>query len=227
MMQTLPAEWRSALGHRLSDADIKKLDEFVFVERVEAKLVDKEVFPPDEDVFAALRLTPPDQVRAVILGQDPYYRPGQASGLAFSVRAGVDRPRSLVNIVKELETDLGHPVPANATLEPWARNGVLLLNTALTVREGLPDKSHQRQWKAFTAAIVAMLAERPAPLAFLLWGEHAKAAGQKIDRSRHIVVKSAHPSPLSAKGFMGSAPFRRANAELTNRGLPPIDWDLV
>jgi uracil-DNA glycosylase len=226
MMQTLPAEWRSALGHRLSDADIKKLEEFVFVERVEAKLVDKEVFPPDEDVFAALRLTPPDQVRAVILGQDPYYRPGQASGLAFSVRAGVDRPRSLVNIVKELETDLGHPVPAHATLEPWARNGVLLLNTALTVREGLPN-SHRRQWKGFTAAVVAMLAERPVPLVFLLWGEHAKAAGQKIDRSRHIVVKSAHPSPLSAKGFTGSAPFRRANAELANRGLPPIDWDLA
>jgi uracil-DNA glycosylase len=162
------------------------------------------VFPPDEDVFAALRLTPPDQVRAVILGQDPYYRPGQASGLAFSVRAGVDRPRSLVNIIKELETDLGHPVPAEATLEPWARHGVLLLNTALTVREGLPN-SHRRQWKAFTAAIVAMLAERPVPLAFLLWGEPAKAAGQKIDRTRHIVVKSAHPSPLSAKGFIGSA----------------------
>src|ERR1035437_9623887 len=113
MIETLPAEWRSALVRRLADADIKKLDEFVFVERAQAQ-----VFPPDEDVFAALRLTPPDQVRAVILGQDPYYRPSQASGLAFSVRAGVDRPRSLVNIVKELETDLGHPGPANATLQP-------------------------------------------------------------------------------------------------------------
>jgi uracil-DNA glycosylase len=221
MMQTLPAEWRSALGSRLSDADLKKLDEFVLVERARAT-----VFPPDEDVFAALRLTRPGQVRAVILGQDPYYRPGQASGLAFSVRAGVDRPRSLVNIVKELETYLGHPVPTEATLEPWARNGVLLLNTALTVREGQPN-SHRRQWKAFTAAIVAVLAERPTTVAFLLWGEPAKAAGQKIDRSRHIVVKSAHPSPLSAKGFTGSAPFRRVNAELVSRGLPPIDWDLA
>jgi uracil-DNA glycosylase len=221
MMQTLPAEWRSALGSRLSAADIKKLDEFVFLERARTT-----VFPPDDDVFAALRLTPPHQVRAVILGQDPYYRPGQASGLAFSVRAGVDRPRSLVNIVKELETDLGHPVPAEATLEPWARNGVLLLNTALTVREGQPN-SHRRQWKAFTAAIVAVLAERPTRVAFLLWGEPAKAAGQKIDRSRHKVVKSAHPSPLSAKGFTGSAPFRRVNVELVNRGLPPIDWDLA
>ena len=221
MMQTLPAEWRSALGRRLSDGDIEKLDEFVSAERARAA-----VFPPDEDVFAALRLTPPDQVRAVILGQDPYYRPGQASGLAFSVRAGVDRPRSLANIVKELETDLGHPIPADATLEPWARHGVLLLNTALTVREGVGN-SHSRQWKGFTAAIVAMLAERPVPVVFLLWGESAKAAGQKIDRSRHIVVKSAHPSPLSAKGFVGSHPFRRANAELANRGLPPIDWDLA
>jgi len=225
-MQTLPADWRSALGSRLSDADIRKLDEFVFVERAQAKLDGEQVFPPDDDVFAALRLTPPDEVRAVILGQDPYYRPGQASGLAFSVRAGVERPRSLINIVKELEADLGHPVPADATLEPWTRHGVLLLNTALTVREGRPN-SHRRQWKTFTAAIVAMLAERPAPLVFLLWGENAKAAGQKIDRSRHIVVKSAHPSPLSAKGFTGSAPFRRANSELTSRGLPPIDWDLV
>ena len=226
MMQTLPAEWRTALGHRLSDADIEKLDEFVYVERAQAKLAGEQVFPPDEDVFAALRLTPPDQVRAVILGQDPYYRPDQASGLAFSVRAGVDRPRSLVNIVKELETDLGHPVPVDAPLAPWARHGVLLLNTALTVREGKPN-SHRRQWKGFTAAIVAMLAERPVPVVFLLWGEPAKAAGQKIDRSRHIVVKSAHPSPLSARGFTGSAPFRRANTELANRGLPPIDWDLA
>ncbi len=221
MMQTLRAEWRSALGSRLSDADIEKLDEFVFVERAQAT-----IFPPDEDVFAALRLTPPDQVRAVILGQDPYYRPGQASGLAFSVRAGVDRPRSLVNIVKELENDLGHPVPADATLEPWARNGVLLLNTALTVREGVAN-SHRHQWKAFTAAIVAMLADRPGPVVFLLWGEPAKAAGQKIDRSRHIVIKSAHPSPLSARGFTGSAPFRKTNLELAKRGLPPIDWDLA
>ena len=221
MIETLPAEWRSALGSRLSDADLRKLDEFVFIERAMAT-----VFPPDEDVFAALRLTPPDQVRAVILGQDPYYRPGQASGLAFSVRAGVDRPRSLVNIVKELETDLGHPVPAEATLEPWARHGVLLLNTALTVREGKPN-SHRGQWKGFTAAIVTMLAERPTPVAFLLWGEPAKAAGQKIDRSRHIVVKSAHPSPLSAKGFVGTAPFRRVNAELAKRDLPPIDWELA
>jgi uracil-DNA glycosylase len=225
MMLTIPAEWRSALGSRLSDADIKKLDNFVFSERALAKLAGLDVFPPDEDIFAALRLTSPGEVRAVILGQDPYYRAGQASGLAFSVRAGVDRPRSLVNIITELETDLGHPVPAEATLEPWAGHGVLLLNTALTVREGLPN-SHRRQWKAFTAAIVAMLAERPTPLAFLLWGEHAKAAGQKIDRSRHVVVKSAHPSPLSAKGFIGSHPFRRANAELANRGLPQIDWEL-
>jgi uracil-DNA glycosylase len=221
MIETLPAEWRSAIGRRLSDADLTKLDEFVFVERAQYQ-----VFPPDADVFAALRLTPPDQVRAVILGQDPYYRPGQADGLAFSVRSGVDRPRSLVNIVKELETDLGHPMPAEATLEPWARHGVLLLNTALTVREGA-GASHSRQWKAFTTAIVAMLAERPVPLVFLLWGEHAKAAGQKIDRSRHIVVKSAHPSPLSARGFTGSAPFRRANDELAKRSLPPIDWDLT
>ncbi len=219
-MQTLPAEWRSALGSRLSDADLEKLDEFVMGERAVAQ-----VFPPDEDVFAALRLTPPDEVRAVILGQDPYYRAGQASGLAFSVCAGVDRPRSLVNILKELETDLGHPIPADATLEPWARHGVLLLNTALTVREGKPN-SHRREWKGFTAAMLATLADRPTPLAFLLWGEPAKVAGQKIDRTRHIIVKSAHPSPLSAKGFIGSAPFRRTNAELAKRGLPTIDWEL-
>ena len=220
-MQTLPAEWRAALGPRLSDADIKKLDEFVFVERAQYT-----IFPPDEDIFAALAFTPPDEVRAVILGQDPYYRPGQASGLAFSVREGVTRPRSLVNVIAELEHDLGHPVPAEATLEPWARHGVLLLNTALTVREGVPN-SHRGKWKPFTSAIIAMLAERPVPVVFLLWGEEAKSAGQKIDRVKHIVVKSAHPSPLSAKGFTGSAPFRRANAELVKRGMPPIDWDLV
>lgn len=221
MIQTLPEDWQAALAPRLTDADLEKLDEFVFVERAQ-----HEIFPLDEDVFAALRLTPLSEVKAVILGQDPYYRPGQAVGLAFSVRAGVARPPSLVNIFKELATDLGHAVPDGATLEPWARHGVLLLNTALTVREGQPN-SHRKQWKAFTAAIIGLLAARPDPVVFLLWGEPAKAAGQKIDRSRHIVVKSAHPSPLSAKGFIGSGPFRRANAELAKRGLPPIDWDLA
>jgi uracil-DNA glycosylase len=221
MMHSLPEEWRAALAPRITAADIAKLEEFVFVERAQA-----EVFPPDDEIFAALGLTPPDAVRAVILGQDPYYRPGQACGLAFSVREGVARPRSLVNIVAELEKDLGHPVPAAATLEPWGHHGVLLLNTALTVRDGKPD-SHRNQWKAFTAAVVAFLAARPTPIVFLLWGEHAKAAGQKIDRTRHIVVKSAHPSPLSAKGFIDSHPFRRANDELAKRGLPPIDWELA
>jgi uracil-DNA glycosylase len=221
MMQTLPADWRTALGQRLPDTEIRKLDEFVAAERAQGAVV-----PPEEDVFAALELTPPEAVRAVILGQDPYYRPGQASGLAFSVREGVARPRSLVNIVAELESDLGHAVSAEATLEPWARNGVLLLNTALTVREGIAN-SHVKQWKPFTAAIIEVLAARATPIVFLLWGEHAKAAGQKIDRGRHIVVKSAHPSPLSAKGFTGSAPFRRANVELAKRNLPPIDWDLA
>ena len=221
MMKPIPAEWRSALGARLTDAELGKLDEFVFVERAQGQ-----VFPPDEDVYAALELTPPNEVRAVILGQDPYYRAGQASGLAFSVREGVARPPSLVNIIKELESDLGHAVPSEATLEPWARNGVLLLNTALTVREGKPN-SHRREWKNFTAAIISMLAARPTPVVFLLWGEPAKAAGQKIDRERHIVVKSAHPSPLSAKGFLGSKPFRRANAELVKRGMDPIDWNLA
>jgi uracil-DNA glycosylase len=222
MIQSLPDDWRAALASRLTPADLDKLDAFVFTERAQAQ-----VFPPDDAIFAALELTPPAQLRGVILGQDPYYRPGQASGLAFSVKAGVPRPPSLVNIVKELEVDLGHAVPADATLEPWARHGVLLLNTALTVREGKPN-SHRKEWKAFTAAIIAMLAARPDPIVFLLWGEPAKAAGQKIDRTRHIVVKSAHPSPLSnARGFTGSAPFRRANAELEKRGLPPIDWELA
>jgi uracil-DNA glycosylase len=221
MMQSLPDDWRTALAPVVSDADIAKLDEFVFLERAQFR-----IFPPDDEIFAAFALTPLADVRAVILGQDPYYRPGQAQGLAFSVRTGVARPRSLVNVIAELEKDLGHPLPAEATLEPWARHGVLLLNTALTVREGLPD-SHRKQWKAFTASVVALLASQPNPIVFLLWGEHAKAAGQKIDRSRHIVVKSAHPSPLSARGFTGSAPFRRANAELAKRRLPPIDWELA
>ena len=221
MIQSLPNDWRSALGDRVTDADLKKLDEFVFVERAQHA-----VFPPDEEIFAALELTPVREVKAVILGQDPYYRVGQAQGLAFSVRAGVPRPPSLVNIFKELETDLGHAVPPDATLEPWGRHGVLLLNTALTVQEGKPN-SHRKQWKTFTAAIVALLAARPDPVVFLLWGEPATAAGQKIDRTRHIVVKSAHPSPLSARGFIGSGPFRRANSELAKRGLPPIEWELA
>jgi uracil-DNA glycosylase len=219
--ETLPDEWRTFLAPRVSGSDIQALDDFIASERAAY-----EIYPPHGEVFAALAMTPPDEVRAVILGQDPYYRPDQAVGLAFSVRADVPRPRSLVNVIKELESDLGHAVPEEATLEPWAHHGVLLLNTALTVREGKPG-SHAKQWKAFTAAIVALLAARPDPIVFLLWGEPAKAAGQKIDRAKHIVVKSAHPSPLSARGFTGSAPFRRANAELAKRGLPPIDWEIA
>ncbi len=171
----------------------------------------------------------------MILGQDPYHRPGQAHGLAFSVPPGAPRPPSLRTILRELETDLGRAMPEGASLEPWARRGVLLLNTVLTVRRGCPGSHAHRGWEGLTGAIVAAVAAKPEPIVFLLWGAQAQEQARRsgIDASHHIVVASTHPSPRSARRashsarpFAGSAPFRRANEELEERGRPTIEWDL-
>ncbi|HEX7857500.1 MAG TPA: uracil-DNA glycosylase [Sphingobium sp.] len=189
------------------------------------------IFPKGAEWFRALDLTPPDKVRVVILGQDPYHGPGQAHGLCFSVKPGVRPPPSLVNIYKELGTDLGIPRPAHGFLEHWASQGVLLLNTVLTVEMGQAASHRGKGWERFTDAVIAKVNALETPVVFLLWGSHAKAKAAMIDDiakgGRHLVLTSAHPSPLSAyNGFFGSRHFSRANAFLEQAGLDPIDWTL-
>jgi uracil-DNA glycosylase len=183
------------------------------------------VYPHMNRIFEALHLTSYADTKVVILGQDPYHGPGQAHGLSFSVMPGVRQPPSLQNIFKELRSDLGCPIPNHGCLEHWAKQGVLLLNAVLTVREGQPNSHRGIGWETFTDRIVAALGAREKPLAFILWGRHAQQKAAYIDRSRHFVVASAHPSPLSAhNGFFGSRPFSRCNEFLRSTGQTEIDW---
>jgi uracil-DNA glycosylase len=218
----LPASWQPILASHVEQPYFTKLAAFVAAERAAHS-----VFPPSHQVFRALELTPFDEVRVVILGQDPYHDLDQAHGLAFSVAPGIKPPPSLVNMFKELETDIGLARPATGCLEPWARQGVLLLNTALTVRAHQAN-SHQKQgWETFTDAVIQVVAARPGPVVFVLWGANARKKAALVDASRHSVIESAHPSPLSARtGFFGSKPFSRINAALSAHGHPPINWAL-
>lgn len=185
------------------------------------------VYPPPDDTFAAFHLTPYADTRVLILGQDPYHGPGQAHGLAFSVRPGCRVPPSLANIHRELETDLGIAAPDHGNLERWARQGVLLLNTTLTVR-GSQAASHQgRGWETFTDEVIRVVDAKPHHVVFILWGGHARKKRTLIDTTRHTVIESPHPSPLSAhQGFVGSRPFSRTNEALAAHGQTPIDWTL-
>lgn len=185
------------------------------------------VFPPESEVFAALRATPLHATKVVILGQDPYHGEGQANGLCFSVARGVRVPPSLRNILTELRDDVGVDTPAHGDLSAWARNGVLLLNTTLTVREGNAGSHRGRGWETFTDRIIGTVNERTERTVFLLWGNHAREKRRLITNPVHFVHESAHPSPLSARnGFFGSRPFSRANDALTAAGIAPVDWAL-
>ena len=185
------------------------------------------VFPPEADVFAALHLTTYADTRVVILGQDPYHGPGQAHGLCFSVRRGVATPPSLANIYKELHTDLGLAIPGHGNLEAWAAQGVLLLNTTLTVRAAAAASHHGMGWETFTDEVLRAVNGKEHRVVFILWGANARKKKTLIDPTRHTVIESAHPSPLSAhNGFFGSRPFSRTNAALVADGLTPIDWSL-
>jgi uracil-DNA glycosylase len=185
------------------------------------------VYPPKEELFSALKLTPYNRTRVVILGQDPYHGAGQAHGLSFSVKPGVRIPPSLRNIYTELHEDMGVSVPDHGSLLHWAEEGVLLLNAVLTVREGQPNSHKGLGWETFTDAVMEKLNERQEPLVFILWGSHAQQKGAYIDRSRHLVIQSPHPSPFSAhRGFLGSRPFSRANQYLESHGLQGIDWSI-
>ncbi|HEX6071946.1 MAG TPA: uracil-DNA glycosylase [Sphingomicrobium sp.] len=219
--------WLEHLGGEFAEPYMAELKRFLLAERERGK----RIFPRASEWFRALDLTPPDQVRVVILGQDPYHGPGQAHGLCFSVPSGVQPPPSLVNIYKELESDLGIRPARHGFLEHWAKQGVLLLNSVLTVEMGRAASHREKGWERFTDAIIREVNERPEPSVFLLWGSYAQrkaAFVDSVDRGgRHLVLKAAHPSPLSAhSGFFGCKHFSRANAFLERRGVAPIDWAL-
>lgn len=225
--ESLPESWRPVLEPVLAAPEARRLGGWLAAEEAAGKVV----YPPRGTRLAALALTPLDAVRCVILGQDPYHGPGQAHGLAFSVQAGVKPPPSLVNIYKELEADLGLPRAQTGDLTPWARQGVLLLNNTLTVEAGQAGSHAGRGWDAITDAAVAAAAASERPTVFILWGSHAKKKASRVPAlgraSHHLVLTSAHPSPLSAhNGFFGSRPFSQANAFLEANGRGGIDWAL-
>ncbi|WP_299592010.1 uracil-DNA glycosylase [uncultured Microbulbifer sp.] len=215
--------WYSVLESEFSSPYMGELRAFLRQEKQSGK----NIFPPAGQIFNAFNSTLFDQVKVVILGQDPYHGPGQAHGLCFSVMPGVRVPPSLKNIYKELHSDLGVEVPEHGCLQPWAEQGVLLLNATLTVEEGKAGAHQGRGWEQFTDAAVHALAEQREGLVFILWGSYAQKKGSFIDRHRHLVLKGPHPSPLSAhRGFFGTRPFSQANAYLQQRGEVPIDWAL-
>lgn len=186
------------------------------------------IFPPAKEIYQALHLTSYEATKVVILGQDPYHGVGQAHGLAFSVREGMRFPPSLVNIFKELETDLGCPYPSSGDLTPWAKEGVLLLNTTLTVKEKTPLSHKDKGWETLTDSIIKVLAQKESPLVFILWGANARAKKAYLKDTPHLIIESAHPSPLSAhRGFFGSKPFSKCNAFLKSVGQEEIDWCLL
>lgn len=225
-MTAIPASWRPALEPVLATPPLRALGGWLQAEEAAGKTI----YPPRGTRLAALELTPLEAVRVVILGQDPYHGPGQAHGLAFSVLPGVRVPPSLVNIYKELHSDLGLAPARHGYLEGWARQGVLLLNNALTVEAGAAGSHQNRGWEALTDAAIAAVAARADPCVFLLWGSHAQKKAARVpglNEGRHLVLRAPHPSPLSAHaGFFGSRPFSQANAFLDRHGRGTIDWRL-
>ena len=218
-MPPIPAAWKPVLADETKQPYFKQLQEYLAEEREQ-----QDVYPPEDEVFSALKLTPPDAIKAVIIGQDPYHGKGQAHGLAFSVRPGVRKPPSLINILKELHADVGCPVPKHGCLVTWAENGVLLLNTVLTVRAGKPASHKGKGWEKFTDAVIRHVSGRDERVVFLLWGAHAQAKKKLIDAEKHAILEAPHPSPLAAKPFAGCRHFSRTNDLLEQWRTNPIDW---
>lgn len=222
MLEELSAGWLKYLKPETEKEYYKNLTEFV-----EEEYKTKEVFPPKDEIFNALKYTSYKDARVVILGQDPYPTKGVANGLAFSVNPDIKIPRSLMNIYKELHTDLGCFIPNNGCLTKWAKQGVLLLNTSLTVLSGKPNSHAKKGWERFTNKIIGVMNEKTSPVVFILWGGSARSKKILIKNPIHLILESAHPSPLSAsRGFFGTKPFSKTNEFLIKNGLAPIDWQI-
>ncbi|BCD84121.1 uracil-DNA glycosylase [Pseudomonas solani] len=219
----LEAGWKEALRDEFDKPYMKALREFLRAEKADGKVV----FPPGPMIFNALNSTPLDEVKVVIIGQDPYHGPGQAHGLCFSVQPGVPIPPSLLNIYKELKRDLNIDMPDHGHLQSWAEQGVLLLNTSLTVEQARAGSHANQGWQPFTDRVIEVVSAHQPNLVFLLWGAHAQSKQRLIDSTKHLVLRSAHPSPLSAyRGFLGNGHFSRCNKFLEQHGLAPIDWSV-
>lgn len=218
----LKNDWQEVLGEEFQKPYYRQLREFL-----KNEYENYTVYPKQEDIFNALQYTPYKDAKTVILGQDPYHGPGQAHGLSFSVKPDVKIPPSLKNIFKEMQADLGCDIPNNGYLVKWAKEGVLLLNTVLTVRKGQAHSHKGKGWELFTDRVIQKLNEREKPVIFILWGKPAQEKGKLIDDSKHFILTSPHPSPFSArKGFFGSRPFSKANELLREQGEEPIDWKI-
>ena len=221
-MTAINNDWLEALRGEFKKPYYKSL-----FERVKSEYSSRQIFPPADDIFNAFHLTPLSQVKVVILGQDPYHNVGQAHGLCFSVRKGVDVPPSLVNIYKELHDDLGCEIPNHGCLTKWAKQGVLMLNTVLTVRAHEANSHRGIGWEEFTDAAIGALNSQDRPIVFILWGSPAQKKARMLNNPNHLILKAPHPSPLSAyRGFFGSKPFSQANNFLKEHGLEPIDWQI-
>lgn len=222
MLPKLPPAWRPFLAEELDKPYFRNLEQFLERERRSHT-----IYPPEKEVFSALKLTPRKGVNVLLLGQDPYPGAGQAHGLCFSVRPGVKPPASLRNIYKELEQDVGFRIPNNGYLAPWAKQGILMLNAVLTVRAGEPNSHRGKGWEVFTDTIISRVNEKEDPVVFVLWGAYAQKKIELIDTTRHTIIKSAHPSPLSARnGFFGSRPFSAINKALRAANKPQIEWQI-
>lgn len=224
-MQVNPSieqSWKEMLKEEFHKPYFPALKEFLLKEKQQYT-----IYPPGPQIFEAFNRTPFAKVKVVILGQDPYHGPGQAHGLCFSVPPGIKPPPSLVNIFKELHSDLNIPVPGHGNLQKWARQGVLLLNATLTVRASQAGSHQKKGWETFTNRVIEILSQKRSGLVFLLWGNYAQQKAELIDESKHHILKSVHPSPLSAsRGFMGCGHFSKTNAYLQQQNTEPIDWNL-
>lgn len=221
-MKQLTNDWLTVLAEEFQAPYFKALQQYL-----QEEYAHHTIYPPEDEVFRALEWTPFVETKVVILGQDPYHGSGQAHGLSFSVKPGIAIPPSLRNMYKELASDLHCAVPDHGNLKAWAEQGVLLLNTVLTVREALPNSHKGMGWERFTDGIIQALSAREKPVIFLLWGSHAQAKQSLIDTSRHVIITSAHPSPLSAyRGFFGSKPFSNVNNALNRLKMTEIDWQI-
>ncbi len=218
----LPSDWHRQLRDEFPKPYWQQLQSFLAGQRSAAT-----VLPPTEDVFSAFHYTPFDDVKVLILGQDPYHGLGQAHGLSFSVRPGIKIPPSLRNIYKELQSDLGSAPPQTGYLESWATQGVLMINAVMTVRQSEANSHKGQGWEQFTDKVITTLSERSAPLVFVLWGGYAKKKTKHIDQSVHTIISSGHPSPLSIKHFRDTKPFSKINAALSDMGKTPIDWTIA